>query len=272
LATPVISRTGEVLGALFFGHPEPGIFSERTERIISGVVAQAAVAIDNARLYEVAQKAVKERAVLLEAERAARAEAERLDRMKDEFLAMLAHELRNPLAPISTAAQILKLTANDQRRVFEASEIISRQVSHMSNLVDDLMDVSRVTRGLIQLSKTILDLKSVMNNAIEQVRPLIEMRRHVLGTRIDAAQAWVYGDPVRLVQVISNLLSNAAKYTPMGGEIVLKVEVQDKQVKFRVADNGVGIASSLLPHVFDLFTQAERSLDRSQGGLESVMN
>lgn len=189
------------------------------------------------------------------------------DRRKDEFLAMLAHELRNPLAPISAAAELLKLAANDPGRTRKASDIITRQVKHMTELVDDLLDVSRVTRGLAQLDKEDLDLKSVVASAIEQVRPLIEARNHVLSTRMDADHVIVYGDRTRLIQVVANMLSNSCKYTVQGGEISLQLIVQGTQVKIVVEDNGIGIDAALLPHIFDLFTQAERTPDRSQGGL-----
>ncbi|MGJ9417689.1 ATP-binding protein [Massilia sp. CMS3.1] len=189
------------------------------------------------------------------------------DKRKDEFLAMLAHELRNPLAPISTAAQLLKLASGDQERVRQASNIISRQVSHMVELVDDLLDVSRVTRGLVELQKEALDLKSVVDGAIEQTRPIFEARHHVLTTRMASAHISVHGDRTRLTQVISNLLSNAAKYTQQGGEIILNVIVEDGEAKIEVMDNGIGMELKLLPHVFELFTQAERTPDRSQGGL-----
>jgi signal transduction histidine kinase/ActR/RegA family two-component response regulator len=267
LATSVISKSGEVLGGLFFGHSETGKFTERTERIIKGIAGQAAIAIENARLYEASQKAREERESLLASERLARAEAERLVRSKDEFLAMLAHELRNPLAPVSAAAEVLKLVANDEKRVQQAGEIISRQVGHLTHLINDLMDVSRVTRGLVQLEKEHLDAKAVATIAVEQVRPMLEARQHTLVTRIDAEHAHVFGDRTRLVQVIANLLNNAAKYTPPGGEITLKITVQDQQVAIVVEDNGSGIDGTLLPHVFDLFTQGSRSLDRSAGGL-----
>jgi PAS domain S-box-containing protein len=189
------------------------------------------------------------------------------NRKKDEFLAMLAHELRNPLAPISTAAEMLRLTADHDPRTKKASEVISRQVKHMTALVDDLLDVSRVTRGLVELDKGPVDIKSAVSSAVEQARPLIEARRHTLVVRTDAAQASVDGDRTRLVQVIANLLNNAAKYTPQAGEITLAVDVADGMVKISVTDNGIGIDSHLLPQVFELFTQAERTPDRAQGGL-----
>jgi PAS domain S-box-containing protein len=186
---------------------------------------------------------------------------------KDEFLAMLAHELRNPLAPITTGAQLLELFAHDENRVRQASKIISRQAAHMVELVDDLLDVSRVTRGLIELQKAHIDIKSVLAHAVEQARPLIESRNHEFTTRMASAHVFVHGDRTRLVQAISNLLNNAAKYTPAGGQILLALSVDESRVKVCVTDSGVGIGADLLPKVFDLFTQGERSPDRAQGGL-----
>lgn len=189
------------------------------------------------------------------------------DRRKDEFLAMLAHELRNPLAPISAAADLLSVGRPDETRIRQISGIITRQVRHMTGLVDDLLDVSRVTRGLVQLEKTTFDAKKILSDAIEQVRPLIERRRHRLALHTPPEAACVYGDIKRLVQVVTNLLNNAAKYTPEGGDIVLAMEVDGDHVKIVVSDNGIGIASELQSSVFDLFTQAARTSDRSQGGL-----
>jgi len=186
---------------------------------------------------------------------------------KDEFLAMLAHELRNPLAPISTAAQILKLPGGDARRSAQASDVIARQVRHMVELVDDLLDVSRVTRGLVELEREPVDLAAVVQNAIEQARPLIEKKGHTLALRLGAAHVTVIGDRKRLVQVMANLLNNAAKYTPDGGEIKVAAEVADGGIRLSVIDNGIGIDAALLPEVFELFTQAKRTPDRAQGGL-----
>ena len=194
-------------------------------------------------------------------------QAEGRNRQQNEFLAMLAHELRNPLAPISAAAQLLKLPGADERRVQHASDVISRQVKHMTELVDDLLDVSRVTRGLVTLTKKTLDLKCVVASAVEQARPSIEARRHVLCQHLPAEAAFVHGDQTRLIQVIVNLLTNAAKYTPQGGEIMLAVTVSAGEVRLCVRDNGSGIEPALLPHIFDLFTQGERTPDRAQGGL-----
>ena len=186
---------------------------------------------------------------------------------KDEFLAMLAHELRNPLAPISAAAQVLRLAPNNPDKVRQYSEVISRQVSHMTTLVNDLLDVSRVTRGMVQLEKAPVDVKSVVTSAAEQVHPLIEGGRHTLVLQLGSAPAGVLGDRARLIQVTANLLANAAKYTPPGGRITLSLEVQDGTVRIAVADNGSGIEAGLLPHIFDLFVQGKRTPDRAQGGL-----
>lgn len=194
-------------------------------------------------------------------------EAEARNRQQNEFLAMLAHELRNPLAPISAAAQLLKLSGADERRVQQSSDVISRQVKHMTELVDDLLDVSRVTRGLVTLTPKNLDLKRVVASAVEQARPSIEGRKHVLILRMGGESAFVHADQTRLVQVIVNLLTNAAKYTPQGGEIVLEVDVVGQEARLCVSDNGSGIEPGLLPHIFDLFTQGERTPDRAQGGL-----
>jgi PAS domain S-box-containing protein len=189
------------------------------------------------------------------------------NRQKDQFLAMLAHELRNPLAPIMTAAQLLKVGRLDPRSIANASEIIARQAAHMTDLVNDLLDVSRVTRGLVTLEKEELDLNVIVAAAVEQVRPLIDARRHSLTLQLSGRSAHVIGDRTRLVQVISNILNNAAKYTAPGGRLTLSVSVDEQQVHVGVRDNGVGIAPDILPYIFDLFTQAERTPDRSQGGL-----
>jgi signal transduction histidine kinase/ActR/RegA family two-component response regulator/PAS domain-containing protein len=188
------------------------------------------------------------------------------DRRKDEFLAMLAHELRNPLAPLSMAAQVMKLPGLDETRVRQTGEIISRQVAHMTSLVDDLLDVSRVTRGLVTLEREIFDLKNVVAGAIEQVRGQIEMRKHRLAVQMSSEPAYVQGDRTRMVQVLTNLVNNAAKYTPEGGEILLQVQIQQNEVQISVRDNGVGIEPELLPHVFELFIQGNQASDRSKGG------
>ena len=189
------------------------------------------------------------------------------DRRKDEFLAMLAHELRNPLAPISAAAQLLKMPALKPELVKKTSEVIGRQVGHMTSLIDDLLDVSRVTRGLIVPERKRLGIMAVVTDAVEQARPIINARRQDLAVRLPADAVELMGDQKRLVQVLTNLLNNAAKYTQEGGQLELVVEASALQVSVCVRDNGIGIPADLLPHVFDLFTQAERTRDRSQGGL-----
>lgn len=189
------------------------------------------------------------------------------DRRKDEFLAMLAHELRNPMAPILAAAELMEVAQLDAARVRQTSRIISRQVRHMTGLVDDLLDVSRVTRGLVKLVMADLDVKDVIASAIEQVRPLLEEKRHRLSLELDAEPAHVMGDQKRLVQILTNLLNNAAKFTQEGGSLRLAMQASDRHVILRMADNGTGIGPDLQPRIFDLFTQGERSSDRSQGGL-----
>jgi PAS domain S-box-containing protein len=189
------------------------------------------------------------------------------DVRKDEFLAMLAHELRNPLAPISAAAQLLQIGAIDELRVRQTSQIIGRQVHHLTSLVDDLLDVSRVTRGLIELDSARVDIGDVVAEAIEQVTPLIRARRHRLVVQLAPDAPLVTGDNKRLVQVLVNLLNNAAKYTREGGQLLLEAEVRAAQVLIRVTDNGIGMTPELVSRAFEMFAQAERSPDRSSGGL-----
>jgi PAS domain S-box-containing protein len=189
------------------------------------------------------------------------------DRHKDEFLAMLAHELRNPLAPIRNAVQALKIIGPPDPQTQKLRDMIDRQVTHMSRLVDDLLDVSRITRNKIELRKERLELMTAVVRAVETSRPMIDARKHRLTVSLPPDPAPVEGDLTRLSQVISNLLDNAAKYTEEGGNISLTSEKSGSRVVIRVKDDGMGIPSHILPHVFDLFTQADRSLDRSQGGL-----
>jgi signal transduction histidine kinase/ActR/RegA family two-component response regulator len=189
------------------------------------------------------------------------------NRRKDEFLAMLAHELRNPLAPIATAAALLRLGARDETRIRKASDVITRQVEHMTGLVDDLLDVSRVTRGLVTLQEETLSIEAILAEAAEQVTSLIETKRQHFTVLVPDEQLLVRGDRTRFIQIFSNLLNNAAKYTPDHGHITLKVVNDGEYLQVSIEDDGIGIATELLPHVFDLFTQAERSSDRSQGGL-----
>jgi PAS domain S-box-containing protein len=199
--------------------------------------------------------------------RTAQAKLLETDRRKDEFLAMLGHELRNPLAPISAAADMLRIVGHNDAKIVKATEVISRQVRHLSSLVDDLLDVARVTKGVIELDMQTLDFDLIIQSAIEQSSPLLESKKHALSVQSDASHTTVLADRNRLIQVLSNLLNNAAKYTAQAGHIMLSVRAVDGNVVVDVEDNGVGIESKLLPHIFDLFTQAERTPDRSQGGL-----
>jgi PAS domain S-box-containing protein len=189
------------------------------------------------------------------------------DQRKDEFLAMLAHELRNPLAPITAAADFLKIGKPDEARIRQVTAIISRQASHMTGLIDDLLDVSRVTRGLITLERKPVPLAVLAAEAVEQVRPLVKAKEHHLELHMPPDAALVHGDRKRLVQVFANLLGNAAKYTPDGGRIDLHLRVEDEQVAVRIADDGIGMSPELVARAFELFSQGERSADRSQGGL-----
>ncbi|MBD8630881.1 PAS domain-containing protein [Oxalobacteraceae sp. CFBP 8755] len=188
------------------------------------------------------------------------------NRQKDDFLAMLAHELRNPLAPITTAAQLLQRGQMDAPGIVRASAIIARQAEHMTALVNDLLDVSRVTRGQVTMAKEAVAIEPLVHEAVEQVRPILDSCHHELFLDIEPG-LYVLGDRTRLIQVLSNILNNAAKYTSARGRIVLSVRMDGGDVRIAVRDNGQGIEPPMLPYIFDLFTQAERTPDRSQGGL-----
>ncbi|GGY73913.1 hypothetical protein GCM10011613_19020 [Cellvibrio zantedeschiae] len=189
------------------------------------------------------------------------------DQRKDEFLAMLAHELRNPLAPISSAAQILKFVAADPDRVKNTVGMIDRQVVHLTNLIDDLLDVARVTRGLIRLQKEPLDLAVLVSHAVEQVSPQINLKQQKLSVDLPDEPVTVLGDVNRLIQVFANLLNNASKYTQEHGHISVQFLLSPNEVVLEFADDGIGISPEMVPQVFDLFAQAKRTSDRSQGGL-----
>jgi signal transduction histidine kinase/CheY-like chemotaxis protein len=198
---------------------------------------------------------------------AANRELEEGSHRKDEFLAMLAHELRNPLAGISTAAELLKLGRGSQARIAQTADVIGRQVRHMTKLVDDLLDVSRVTRGLVMIDKQPVDLKEALRGAVEQVHATIDAKRQRLSMHVPEGEVSVCGDRIRLTQVISNLVGNASKYSPEGRAIGVELRLLPTTVELEIEDEGQGIDPGLLPHVFDLFVQAERSPDRAQGGL-----
>ncbi len=190
-----------------------------------------------------------------------------VNQRKDEFLAMLGHELRNPLAPITSAVQILRIHAASHPEIEWARAVIDRQTRHLARLVDDLLDVSRIVRGQIVLHREEIDLAEIVTHGVETSRPLIEARKHQLHVQLPRTKVTLSGDLTRLAQVLANLLNNAAKYTDEGGEIWLSADREDNRAVLRVRDTGAGIAATLLPRVFELFAQAERTLDRSQGGL-----
>jgi PAS domain S-box-containing protein len=189
------------------------------------------------------------------------------DRRKDEFLALLAHELRNPLAPIRNVVEIQKLANMEPSRIAWCNAIIERQVEHLTRLVDDLLDVSRISRGLVDLKKEPLEIRDFFQLAVETSQPMIDARRHTFTMTLPTEPLWVEGDRIRLAQVVSNLITNAAKYTDEGGHIELSVEPAGDEVCIRVTDNGCGIDPVDLPSLFDLFYQVSGHIDRSQGGL-----
>jgi signal transduction histidine kinase/DNA-binding response OmpR family regulator len=215
------------------------------------LASRAAGALENARLYQEIQQA---------------------DRQKNEFLSMLAHELRNPLAPIRNSVNIMRAAADDPAQLQWAAGVIERQVGHMVRLVDDLLDISRINRGKIRLRRDPVDVAAVVSQAVEASRPEIDARHHELNVMVPSQPLHINGDPTRLAQVVTNLLNNAAKYTRPGGRIWLAVETADgppagRNAVIRVRDTGIGIPPAMLGTVFDLFTQGDHSLDRSEGGL-----
>lgn len=189
------------------------------------------------------------------------------DRRKDEFLARLAHELRNPLAPIRNALQILKMPRVDAATAERSRDMMERQVHHLVRLVDDLLDVSRVMRGKIVLRRERTELATVVARAVETVQPLVDAQRHELSVRLPPESLLLNADSVRLVQVVGNLLTNAAKYTEPGGHIRLTADRDGDVAVLRVRDDGIGIAPDMLPHVFELFVQADHATTKTQGGL-----
>ena len=189
------------------------------------------------------------------------------DRRKDEFLAMLAHELRNPLAPIRTAAEVISRRATDDVLAQRAAEVVRRQTTHLTRIVDDLLDVSRISTGHIVLKRETLLLSEVIDHAVETVAPLWREKQHEISMVASLEPLYVSGDLARLVQSLSNVMTNAAKYTQAGGKIGIQVTGSADAVKVAISDNGAGISPEFMPSIFDLFAQADRTLDRSQGGL-----
>ncbi len=234
---------GRTLGVLTLALGDPRRrFTPADLRYSEDLAGRAAIAIDNARLYREVQEA---------------------DRRKNEFLAMLAHELRNPLAPIRSAVQILRLVGSADSQVKWSQDVIERQVQQMARLVDDMLDVSRITRGQIMLKTEPVDLAAVVARAVETSRPLIDQRRQDLTVILPPQPVCVQADLVRLAQVVGNLLNNAAKYTPDGGQIALTVVQEGHEAVVRMRDTGVGIPAEMLSSIFDLFTQVDCSLDRA---------
>jgi signal transduction histidine kinase len=255
-------RSGErTIAMLALGHARaPSVHGAADQATIDELVGRAAIAFENARLY---WNLKREMARAKEAEE----KLKEASRRKDEFLAMLSHELRNPLAPIRNAAEVMRRIAPSDPGIAWARDVVERQVTHLAQLVDDLLDVSRITQGKISLKKEPIELGKVIQHSIDTARSLFEAKHHNLAVNVSGAPIWVHGDFARLSQVIGNLLNNAAKYTGEGGRIELSAAAHRGEAEISVRDNGIGIDGSLLPHVFELFTQGERSLDRSQGGL-----
>ncbi|HEV8000599.1 MAG TPA: CHASE3 domain-containing protein, partial [Planctomycetaceae bacterium] len=246
MAVPLIGRDGRPFARLLLEQKLDGDFTADDRTILNQFALVAAVAIDNAELYE---------------------ELRSHDRHKDEFLATLAHELRNPLAPIRNALQVMRLAEGDPSAVRESQTMIDRQIQQMVRLIDDLLDLSRISRGKIELRKEPIDLADALRSALETSRPLIEESRHRLETDLAAEPMPLDADLTRLAQVFLNLLNNAAKYTAPGGRIWLSSAREGDWAVVRVRDSGVGIPPQMLARIFEMFTQVERSLDRAQGGL-----
>jgi signal transduction histidine kinase len=237
----------ETLGTLTLGMgPSRRRFGPADIELAENLASRAAVFLENARLYQ----------QIIDA-----------DRRKNEFLSMLAHELRNPMAPIQNAAEILNALDAPGEELKWIKGVIDRNVRQLARLVNDLLDISRITQGKIHVEKEPVKVTDIVDQAVEISRPLIDSRKHELVLSVSGDQLWVNGDSTRLAQVIANLLNNAAKYTEPGGRIELRVTCEQDEIVFRVRDSGIGIARDMLPKIFELFTQIDRSLDRAQGGL-----
>lgn len=244
--TPLLCRSGRSLGVLSTYYETPHWPDERAFRLLDLLARQTADIVERAQTE----------ATLKEA-----------DIRKNEFIAMLGHELRNPLAPIRNAAHLIRKLAPPNPRMQWAQDVINRQVDHLTRLVDDLLDVSRIVQGKLKLQKTLVDLTALLQQTVETARPQIDSRGHFFAANLPNHPLYCQADPVRLTQMISNLLDNANKYTPRGGAIRLDADHAGNEVMISVRDNGEGIPGALLPHLFDVFTQSERTLDRAQGGL-----
>jgi len=273
MAVPVLAPSGELLGTMLFGHPDADIFSERSERIVTGIAAQAAIAVDNARLYEATARAADERRVLLENEREARAEAERSSQMKDEFLATLSHELRTPLSAILGWSQVLRRGSRDGADLQRGLQTIERNARAQAQLIEDLLDMSRITSGKVLLDMQTVNPAGFIDAAIETVRPAADAKHITIEKRYDAQGhgLLVAGDSGRLQQVIWNLISNAIKFTPREGLVAVEIAAGGlpgaETVAITVRDNGAGIRPEFITHVFERFRQEDASMTRRHGGL-----
>jgi PAS domain S-box-containing protein len=253
LAVPVVSHSGEVLGGLFFGHPAQGVFTDRHERIVTGLAGQAAAAMDNARLYEGMRKA--------------HSEAETANRLKDEFLATVSHELRTPLNSILGWARLLHSGQLDTESSVQALETIERSALAQGQIIEDILDVSRIITGKLRLDVATVDIGKLLADAVQSMRPTADVKGVSLKTVLDTKTNLIWGDAQRLQQVIWNLLSNAIKFTSKGGRVQVALSRINSQVEIRVNDTGKGIKPEFLPHVFERFRQADSSTTRTHGGL-----
>jgi PAS domain S-box-containing protein len=261
LAVPVISRSGEVIGGLFFGHPQPGVFTARAERLVAGIASYAAVAIDNARLYEAAQKAT-------EIERAVRTEIEKTSELKDEFLANLSHELRTPLTAILGWVQVLRGRRSiDEIEIGKGLEIIERNTRQQTQLIEDLLDTSRIISGKLRIDVQPVDPASIIESALETVRPAADAKGIRIERILDYNAGPVSGDPNRLQQVMWNLLSNAIKFTPKKGKVRVQLERVNSHIEISVSDTGIGLKPEFFAHAFERFRQADSSTTKRHAGL-----
>lgn len=259
LAVPLVALD-RVHGVLFVSHRGADVYTDDHLQLLSVVASQITAYLSACRLREQEAQIVSEH-------EAARAAAEAENRAKDEFLAMLAHELRNPSRAIQIAMLAIRGQGERDPIVGRARNVVERQIGHLTRLLDDLLDVSRLTRGKIELHKETVTLQMVVAEALETTRGFIDARRHVESVSLPEAPLWFEVDPTRITQVVSNLLDNAVKYTPRGGQISVTGYRQRGEVVLRVRDTGIGIAPEMLPRVFDLFAQLDRSPARPQGGL-----
>ena len=246
LAAPVRGRSGQVIGGLFFGHSASGRFTDHHERLAVGIASWAAVALENASLYTSVQEA---------------------SRLKDDFLASLSHELRTPLNAILGYARMLRTGAMAPDRQHRAVETIERNATSLTQIVEDVLDISRIVSGKIRLNVQAVDLPQIVRNALDAILPAAEAKGVRIETILDPEAAPISGDPERLQQVFWNLLSNAIKFTDRGGKAQVRLQRINSHVEVIVSDTGIGISPHFLPHVFERFRQAEGGITRERGGL-----